>query len=119
MFAVGKMCHMDGAWGAGDVGDVDRAARQPGLWVASRAHGELDGELFLGRGKFQECMTIVRRTDAPDSWRRVQCGCRSPLIGSTATARSGATVAATPARRRYQCWTTCSAGCATPRVRAA
>lgn len=33
---------------------------------------ELDGELFLGRGRFQDCMSIVRRTDQPQSWETVK-----------------------------------------------
>lgn len=33
---------------------------------------ELDGELFLGRGAFQELMTITRRHDATEAWRRVR-----------------------------------------------
>jgi len=33
---------------------------------------DLDGELFLGRGKFQECMSIVRRQDEPATWKRIR-----------------------------------------------
>jgi DNA ligase-1 len=33
---------------------------------------DLDGELFLGRGKFQECMSIVRRQDEPETWKRIR-----------------------------------------------
>lgn len=32
----------------------------------------LDGELFLGRGKFQDCMSIVRRQDMPATWKRIK-----------------------------------------------
>ena len=33
----------------------------------------LDGELFLGRGRFQQLMSIVRRQDKPEAeWRRVE-----------------------------------------------
>mmetsp|Transcript_10104 Transcript_10104/g.15114 ORF Transcript_10104/g.15114 Transcript_10104/m.15114 type:complete len:457 (-) Transcript_10104:223-1593(-) len=32
---------------------------------------ELDGELFLGRKKFEECMSITRRTDKGGDWTRV------------------------------------------------
>jgi len=33
---------------------------------------DLDGELFLGRGKFQECMSIVRRQDEPATWKQIR-----------------------------------------------
>ena len=32
----------------------------------------LDGELFLGRGQFDECMSIARRTDASGDWRQLR-----------------------------------------------
>ena len=34
---------------------------------------ELDGELFLGRGRFQQLISIARRQDKPEAeWRRVE-----------------------------------------------
>jgi DNA ligase 1 len=32
----------------------------------------LDGELFLGRGLFDDCMSIARRTDASDDWKKLR-----------------------------------------------
>lgn len=32
----------------------------------------LDGELFLGRQRFDECMSIARRTDASEEWRQLR-----------------------------------------------
>ena len=32
----------------------------------------LDGELWVGRGMFQECVSIVRRQDKSDHWRKVR-----------------------------------------------
>mmetsp|Transcript_6410 Transcript_6410/g.13121 ORF Transcript_6410/g.13121 Transcript_6410/m.13121 type:complete len:510 (+) Transcript_6410:42-1571(+) len=32
---------------------------------------ELDGELFVGRGEFQRCVSIVRRLDAGEEWNAV------------------------------------------------
>lgn len=32
---------------------------------------ELDGELFLGRQQFGECMSIARRSDASEEWKRL------------------------------------------------
>jgi DNA ligase 1 len=32
----------------------------------------LDGELFLGRGLFDDCMSIARRTDASDNWKKLK-----------------------------------------------
>lgn len=31
----------------------------------------LDGELWLGRGKFQDCVSIVRRQDHNEDWREI------------------------------------------------
>lgn len=33
---------------------------------------ELDGELFVGRGKFDECMSVARRTDYSGDWEKVR-----------------------------------------------
>lgn len=33
---------------------------------------ELDGELFMGRGRFQECVGITRRHDASAEWAKIQ-----------------------------------------------
>ena len=33
---------------------------------------DLDGELFLGRQMFDECMTIARRTDAGGDWKKLK-----------------------------------------------
>ncbi len=35
------------------------------------AHLELDGELFLGRKQFDGCMSITRRNDAGEEWRKI------------------------------------------------
>mmetsp|Transcript_29106 Transcript_29106/g.38676 ORF Transcript_29106/g.38676 Transcript_29106/m.38676 type:complete len:748 (-) Transcript_29106:401-2644(-) len=44
----------------------------PAWWLESLPSGiTLDGELWLGRGKFQECMSIVRRQDGPQTWNQV------------------------------------------------
>jgi len=32
----------------------------------------LDGELFLGRQRFDECMSIARRTDASENWKELR-----------------------------------------------
>jgi DNA ligase 1 len=35
-------------------------------------HLHLDGELFLGRGLFDECMSITRRTDSSNEWKKIK-----------------------------------------------
>lgn len=32
----------------------------------------LDGELFLGRGEFQRCMSIVRKSVPTDDWKYIK-----------------------------------------------
>lgn len=45
----------------------------PPSFIASLPRGTaLDGELWLGRGGFQECMRIVRRQDMPETWSQIR-----------------------------------------------
>jgi DNA ligase-1 len=45
----------------------------PAWFVASMPSGvALDGELWIGRGRFQETVGIVRRKNADDAWRQIR-----------------------------------------------
>ncbi|CAB9512225.1 U-box domain-containing protein [Seminavis robusta] len=49
-----------------------KAIYAPDWWLQSLPPDIiLDGELWLGRGKFQECMSIVRRQDRPQTWNEI------------------------------------------------
>lgn len=41
-------------------------------WFIKNLPIRLDGELFIERKKFQETVSIVRRQDMPDSWKRIK-----------------------------------------------
>mmetsp|Transcript_29769 Transcript_29769/g.44157 ORF Transcript_29769/g.44157 Transcript_29769/m.44157 type:complete len:696 (+) Transcript_29769:266-2353(+) len=45
----------------------------PEWWKSSLPNGfALDGELWLGRGQFQQCMSICRRQDGSDDWKKIK-----------------------------------------------
>jgi len=44
----------------------------PPWWLAALPRDfALDGELWLGRGRFQECMGIVRQHGMPQAWSSI------------------------------------------------
>jgi DNA ligase-1 len=45
---------------------------------------DLDGELFLGRQRFEDCMSIARRTDASNDWKQLKY-----VVFDCPTARGG------------------------------
>lgn len=44
----------------------------PAWFTAGLPSHPLDGELWVGRGEFQTCVSIVRRQDAGQQWKQVQ-----------------------------------------------
>ncbi|MCA9673243.1 MAG: DNA ligase, partial [Myxococcales bacterium] len=44
----------------------------PDWFIETLPDEPLDGELWVGRGMFQRCVSIVRRMDKSDDWREVQ-----------------------------------------------
>lgn len=46
--------------------------RAPGFWLDALPKVPLDGELYLGRKKFQSLVSITKSFDAADRWRPVQ-----------------------------------------------
>ena len=66
----GMRCLWDGSflW----TRNGNRVYAPPSLVAALPSHVPLDGELFLGRGRFQECMSIVRRhVPDPAAWKSI------------------------------------------------
>ena len=39
--------------------------------AALPADTDLDGELFMGRGMFQQCVSVTRRGNADEEWRAI------------------------------------------------
>ena len=66
----GMLCYFDGEKMYTRNGNVVHA---PAPLVASLPRMALDGELYLGRGQFQACMSIVRSHNANESeWKDVR-----------------------------------------------
>lgn len=65
-------------------------------------HMHLDGELFLGRGLFDDCMSIARRTDASNDWKKLRYvifdapQVKAGIMGRLEKAREVITTATTP-----------------------
>ncbi|GEM_PF-34272 len=55
--------------GEGFVSRLGNAYLAPEWFVAALPKFPLDGELFGGRGRFQETVSIARRADAGEAWR--------------------------------------------------
>ena len=70
--------------------------RAPAFFTAALPAGmELDGELFLGRGRFQECISITRQHAAGEKWRSVRfLVFEAPSVAGAYPARIAAAAAA-------------------------
>lgn len=64
----GVRAYWDGSQFLSRLGNVYKA---PGWFTKGLPKTPLDGELWVGRKKFQRCVSIVRRHDAGDDWREV------------------------------------------------
>lgn len=66
-----KLDGMRAYWSAGKLWTRSGGEIIAPFWFLSGLPNDvdLDGELFLGRKRFDECMSIVRRSDASDDWR--------------------------------------------------
>jgi DNA ligase-1 len=62
------------AWWDGErfVSRLGNAFIAPDWFTASLPKHPLDGELWVARQKFQDCVSIVRRQDAGDAWKQVK-----------------------------------------------
>lgn len=62
------------AWWDGErfVSRLGNAFIAPAWFTASLPKHPLDGELWVARQKFQDCVSIVRRQDAGDAWKQVK-----------------------------------------------
>lgn len=65
----GARAYWDGNQFLSRLGNVYRA---PAWFCEGLPKVPLDGELWMGRGRFQRTMSIVRRQDSSDHWREVR-----------------------------------------------